>query len=285
MRAVSQAKEGDSRNPAVALVQMTCTLEDKAANLDKAVAFLERSSGRADLVCFPELFSTGYHLDLIDGHFYELAEPIPGPTTELVGRKAQERGLSVLGTIVERDGADDGVLYDTTFLLNAEGRLVGKYRKSHLYPPERRYFRAGNRLPVFDLDGIAVGVAICFEHAFPQIFTTLALQGAQVIFIPSAVPVGYEYLLNLRTRARAQDNQIFTVAVNRVGREGDVSYCGLSQVVSPRGEVIARASSADEELLITELDFALISRERDQEPVLKNLRPGLYQPMIGREGA
>jgi predicted amidohydrolase len=285
MRAVSQAKEGDRRNPAVAVVQMTCALKDKAANLDKAVAFLERASGHADVVCFPELFSTGYHLDLIGGAFHELAEPIPGATTELMGRKARELGLVVLGTIVERDGADEGALYDTTFLLNAEGRLLGKYRKSHLYPAERRYFCAGDRLPIFDLDGVVVGVAICFEHAFPQIFTTLALQGAQVVFIPSAVPVGYEYLLNLRTRARAQDNQIFTVAVNRVGREGDVSYCGLSQVVSPRGEVIAQASSAEEELLIVELDFGLISKEREQEPVLKNLRPALYQPLTGQKEA
>jgi predicted amidohydrolase len=193
-----------------------------------------------------------------------------------MGRKAKEHGLSILGTIVERGTADDGALYDTTFLVDAEGRLLGKYRKSHLYPAERRYFRAGDRLPVFDLDGVTVGVAICFEHAFPQIFATLALQGAQVVFIPSAVPAGYEYLLTLRTRARAQDNQIFTVAVNRVGREGDVRYCGLSQVVSPRGEVIVRASPTEEELLIAELDFTLISKEREQEPVLRNLRPGLY---------
>ncbi len=257
---------------------MNCTLRNKRANLDKATAFLEQSSGRADVVCFPELFTTGYHLDLIGGAFYELAEPIPGPTTELMARRAREHGLSILGTIVERDGADDGALYDTTFLLNTEGRLLGKYRKSHLYPPERRYFRAGDRLPVFDLDGVAVGVAICFEHAFPHIFTTLALQGAEIVFIPSAVPAGYEYLLNLRTRARAQDNQIFTVAVNRVGREGEVRYCGLSQVVSPRGEVIARGSPAEEELLIAALDFSLISEEREQEPVLRNLRPGLYDP-------
>ncbi len=88
--------------------------------------------------------------------------------------------------------------------------------------------------------------------------------------------MGYEYLLNLRTRARAQDNQSFTVAVNRVGREGDVTYCGLSQVVNPRGEVIAQASDADEEVLVAELDFGLIPKERKQEPVLKNLRPELY---------
>jgi predicted amidohydrolase len=262
---------------------MNSALKKKGTNLDKAVRFLERSSGRADVVCFPELFTTGYALDLIGGDFDELAEPIPGPTTELLGRQAREHGLGILGTIVERDETEGGALYDTTFLLDAQGQLLGKYRKSHLYPPERRYFRAGDRLPVFNLDGLAVGVAICFEHAFPHIFTTLALHGAQVVFIPSVVPVGYEYLLDLRTRARAQDNQIFTVAVNRVGREGNITYCGLSQVASPRGEVVARASAAEEELLIAELDLGLISKEREQEPVLRNLRPGLYQPLPGLE--
>ena len=125
-----------------------------------------------------------------------------------------------------------------------------------------------------------MGAAICFEHAFPQIFTILALQGAEVVFIPSAVPVGYEYLLNLRSRARAQDNQLFVVAVNRVGREGGVTYCGLSKVVNPRGEVIAEASRADEELLVAELNLDLILKERKQEPVLRSLRPELYRPLV-----
>jgi predicted amidohydrolase len=197
-----------------------------------------------------------------------------------MGQKAKEQGLAILGTIVERDDALEGVLYDTTFLLDHQGRLVGKYRKTHLYPAEHRYFRAGDRLPVFDLGDLTVGVAICFEHAFPQIFTILALQGAEVVFIPSAVPMGYEYLLNLRTRARAQDNQSFTVAVNRVGREREVTYCGLSKVVSPRGEVIAEASHAEEELLVAELNLSLIPKERKQEPVLRSQRPELYRPLV-----
>jgi predicted amidohydrolase len=255
---------------------MDCTIKNKEKNLSKALGFLDELKGRADIVCFPELFTTGYHLDLIGDDFYALAEPIPGPTTEWMGQQAREHKMAILGTIVERDETQEKVLHDTTFLLDAEGRLVGKYRKSHLYPTEHRYFKAGDRLPVFDLDGLTLGVAICFEHAFPQIFTILALRGAQVVFIPSAVPVGYGYLLSLRTRARAQDNQFFTVAVNRVGREGDVTYCGLSQVVNPRGEVIAQASHADEQVLVAELDFGLIPKERKQEPVLKNLRPELY---------
>ncbi|MEA3377453.1 MAG: carbon-nitrogen hydrolase family protein [Chloroflexota bacterium] len=263
-------------NPTVALVQMNCALEEKTANVGRAVEFLEQSSGRADIVCFPELLTTGYNLDLIGDDFCDLAESIPGPTTEQMGQKAREYGLAILGTIVEADEKKEGTLYDATFLLNKKGELVGKYRKSHLHPTEHRYLQAGDRLPVFDLDGLIVGVTICFDHAFPQIFTILALQGAEVVFIPSAVPVGYEYLLNLRTRARAQDNQIFTVAVNRVGRDGDVTYCGLSQVVNPRGEVIAQASHAEEEVLVAELDLSLTPREREQEPVLRNLRPELY---------
>ncbi|HIH97148.1 MAG TPA: carbon-nitrogen hydrolase family protein [Thermoplasmata archaeon] len=270
----------DGRKIRSALIQMDCIIKNKEGNLLKALGFLDELNGKTDIVCFPELFTTGYNLDLISDDFYDLAEPIPGPTTELMGRKAKEHELAILGAIVEQDNARKGMLYNTTFLLDAKGQLVGKYRKSHLYPAEHRYFRAGDLLPVFDLGGFTVGVAICFEHAFPQIFTILALQGAEVIFLPSAVPVGYEYLLNLRTRARAQDNQLFTVAVNRVGCEGNITYCGLSKVVSPRGEVIAEASNTEEELLVVELDLNLILKERKQEPVLRSQRPELYRSLV-----
>lgn len=257
----------------IAAVQMDCITKDKVKNLSKALSFLDEFGGKADIACFPELFTTGYNLKVLENDFHSLAEPIPGGTTELMARKATELGLSILGTIVEREGE---ALYDTTFIIDKGGELIGKYRKSHLYPKEHRFFKAGEELQVFELGGIKVGVAICFEHAFPPIFTILALKGAQVIFIPSAVPVGYEYLLNLRTRARAQDNQIFVVAVNRVGHEGAISYCGRSLVVNPRGEVIAEASPEKEEILVVELDLQLIDEEREQEPVLRNLRPELY---------
>lgn len=270
----------DGRKIRAAIVQMDCIIKNKEKNLSKSIGFLDQLKGKADIVCFPELFTTGYNLDIIGDDLYELAETIPGPTTELMGQMAREHGLAILGTIVERDKTKEGIFFDTNFLIDAKGRLVGKYRKSHLYPKEHNYFQADDRLPVFDLGELTVGVAICFEHAFPQIFTILALRGAEVVFIPSAVPVGYEYVLNLRTRARAQDNQFFTVAANRVGNEREVSYCGLSKIVNPRGEVIAEASHDKEELLVAELDLSLILKERNQEPVLRSQRPELYHPLV-----
>lgn len=260
----------------VALVQMDCVLQDKEANLQRANEYIDQLDAGVDVACFPELFTTGYNLNLIGDGFFQLAETIPGPTTESMASQARKYNLAIVGTIVEKDNEREGVLFDTSFFLDASGNLVGKYRKSHLYPTEHRYFRNGNRLPVFDLGGFRAGAAVCFDHAFPQLFSILALKGAEIVFIPSAVPVGYEYLLDLRTRARAQDNQIFTVAVNRVGREGEVTYCGRSHVANPRGEVIARATSAEGEALVAEIDLALILKERMQEPILRSMRPELY---------
>lgn len=269
----------DEKKLNVALIQMDCVLQDKEANLEKANQFINQLDGQADVVCFPEFFTTGYNLDLIGDKFYQLAESVPGPTTALMSQQARKHRLAIVGTMVEKDIEKKGVLYDTTFFLDAEGQLVGKYRKSHLYPTEHRYFRCGNSLPVVDLGRFKAGAAICFDHAFPQIFSILALQGAEIVFIPSVVPKGYEYLLELRTRARAQDNQIFTVAVNRVGREGEVTYCGLSQVVNPRGEVIAKAAPIQEEILMAELDLGLILEERMREPVLRSMRPEFYRQL------
>lgn len=260
----------------VGLIQMECVLLEKEQNLHNALQFLSELANKAECVCLPELFTTGYNLDVMGDGLYDLAESIPGPTTEALRKKGKEYGMAIFGNLVERDRELEGVLYDTSFLIDSSGKLVGKYRKTHLYPKEHQYFRAGNTLPVFEIDGVIMGSAICYEHAFPQIFTVLALQGAKVVYIPSAVPTGYEYLLNLRTRARAQDNQIFTLAVNRVGCDADVTYCGLSKIVNPRGEVIAEASQTEEELLIAEINLSMILKERKQEPVFRSMRPELY---------
>jgi predicted amidohydrolase len=156
------------------------------------------------------------------------------------------------------------------------GEIRGRYRKSHLYPPERALFKPGDELPVFELDGLHVGMAICFEAAFPPISSTLALGGAQVIFNPSAVPIGYGYLQDLRTRARAQDNQVFVVAVNHVGREGIATYCGRSQIADPRGDVLVLAPQDRPAAITAELDLGVISEQCLQEPVFEGFRPELY---------
>jgi predicted amidohydrolase len=261
----------------IGLIQMGCHVGDKSWNLAHARERLQLLPEGVRMACLPEFFNTGYHLDMIGDAFFELAEPIPGPTTTALGEVARSRKMVILGNTPEADADQEGVLYDTTFILDSRGELVGRYRKTHLYPTEHRYFRAGDELPVFDVGFVRVGTATCFDHAFPEVFGTLAVRGAQVVFIPSAVPVGYEYLLNLRTRARAQDNQLWVVAVNRVGQEEQVRYCGLSKVVNPRGEVVVEASPGEEENLVAEVDLSAILRERQQEPVLRSRRPALYR--------
>ncbi|MFQ5795826.1 MAG: carbon-nitrogen hydrolase family protein [Candidatus Bipolaricaulia bacterium] len=255
----------------IGAVQMNCTLGAPEENVTRALDLLKESDG-IDIICLPELFTSGYHLKRLGDQFHELAEPIPGPTTERFVEAARQHQVSILGTIVERDG---GALYDTTFVIDRQHGYLGKYRKSHLYPAEHRYFTPGDRLKIFEVSGVPIGIAICFEHAFPPIFAALALQGAKIVFNPTAVPVGYEYLMELRSRARAQDNQLFIAAANHVGSEGDVVYCGLSQITDPKGRVLAQVQR-DERVISAEVDLSLINQERDQEPALRHFRPELY---------
>lgn len=263
----------------VAALQMNCRLDDRGANLARAEELLAQVAERADIACLPELFNTGYHLGALDGTIFDQAELVPdGDTTRNLIELARRFNVALVAGIIERDPIITGIIYDTAVLINRRGELCGRYRKSHLYPAETRYFCAGSALPIFDLDGIKVGIAICFEHAFPHIFTTLALSGAQIVFNPSAVPVGFGYLQDVRTRARAQDNQIFVMAVNHVGMEGDVNYCGQSQIADPCGDVIARASHDAEAALVVDLSLELIFHQRRQEPIFRGFRPELYKP-------
>lgn len=262
----------------VAALQMTSRLADKGANLARVAELLSDLKRDADIAALPELFSTGYNLEALDEALFDLAEPVPGVTTTALGELARKHEMALIAGIAEKDVNVEDIIYDTAVLFDRSGELAARYRKTHLYPLENRFFRAGGVLPVLELDGLRVGVAICFEHAFPHIFTTLALRGAQVVFNPSAVPRGYGYLQDVRIPARAQDNQIFVVAINHVGAEGQVTYCGRSQIVSPRGEVLALASNEEEEVIVAELDLSLIRNQRRQEPIFRGFRPELYEP-------
>jgi len=263
----------------IAAIQINSILCEPASNLDRVEALLAELDGEVDIVCLPELFNVGYNLDVLGNRIRELAEPVPeGKTTRGLAEMARRFHVSILAGLVEADPQLTGTIYDSVVILDSNGHLAGCYRKSHLYPAEYKYFTPGNSLPVFSLGSLKIGVAICFEHAFPHIFTTLALRGAHVIFNPSAVPVGFSYLQDLRTRARAQDNQVFVIAVNHVGSEGDVIYCGRSLVADPRGDVLALGPDAEEGIVKASLPLELISDQRWQEPIFRCFRPMLYEP-------
>lgn len=257
----------------VAVAQTAPRVGMVAENLAAIEERIAGLAGRADLAVFPELFTTGYRRAGMD--HASLAEPVPGgPSLQRLARAARNARLAVAGTMLERDGER---VYDTAIVVGSNGEVVAKYRKTHLYPAEVPYFSPGDQLVVAGLpNGVAVGLAICFEHAFPEIFTALALRGAGLVLIPAAVPRGYEYLLDLRTRARAQDNQVFVASANLVGFDGETHWCGGSSIVDPRGTVLAAAGGDDEAVIMATIDPALTERERHQEPALEHRRPELY---------
>ena len=268
----------EQKTISIAAVQMNCALGDTATNLKQATELLEEVAGQVSLACLPEFFNVGYNLKVLNDQLYDLAEIVPnGRTTQWLMETARRLKMAIAAGLVEAVPGVTGLLYDTVVLVNQQGELAGRYRKSHLYPAEHHYFRPGDGLPVYDLNGLRVGVATCFEAAFPPIFSTLALQGAYLILNPSAVPIGFDYLQDLRTRARAQDNQLYVVAVNHVGDEGGITYCGRSQVANPRGEVIALAADDKPESLVAKLEIPLIRNQRLQEPIFRGFRPNLYQ--------
>lgn len=257
----------------VAAIQFEPVTGDRHANLLRFEDLVSAHGETLDLMVFPELFTTGYELSVLRDLSDELAEPIPGPTTELAVELAGRHDVTLSLTILE---AGQGCLYDTSILVTGEG-LAGHYRKTHLYPDEISVFTPGASLDVFAVDGIKYGPMICFEHAFPEVATALALRGAEVLLIPSAVPRGYEYLLTLRTRARAQDNQVFAIAANLVDKEPD-GFCGVSMIVAPDGRVLSQGPDRGEALVVAAIDVEEIATERAREPALHMRRPDLYEP-------
>jgi predicted amidohydrolase len=245
-------------------------VEDNLARFADAVRGL---GDGVDLVVAPELLASGYDLKEIGARGKELAETLEGPTVAVARELAANGGVTIIVGLLERDG---DTLYDSLAVVGPRGELA-RYRKTHLYPPERRHFGAGDRLMTAPTPIGRVGLMICFEHAFPDIATTLALRGATVLAIPSAVPRGYEHLLDLRTRARAQDNQVFAVAANLTGEV----FCGRSLIAGPRGEVLA-AAGVEETAIRATIDLRASEHERRREPALRLRRPELYR-QDGRE--
>ncbi|MPZ94789.1 MAG: carbon-nitrogen hydrolase, partial [Propionibacteriales bacterium] len=221
----------------VVVLQLAVTTGDVDGNVDRVVHAVREHGGTADLVVAPELVTTGYDLDLLRSKGKQLAEPLDGPSVRRLVAAAVEAEVTLVAGFLE---ASDGQVYDALVTVTPDGSATS-YRKTHLYPPELDCFASGTTLGPVATPAGTLGPLICFEHAFPEVATTLALAGAEILVIPSAVPDGYEHLLALRTRARGQDNQIFAIGCNLAGN----GFCGRSLVSDPRGEVLAEAGAEE----------------------------------------
>lgn len=276
----------------VGLVQ-TRASRDRERNLERTAAFVRTATRRgADIVCLQELFATRYFAQARDPRARRLAEPIPGPLSRFLADCARDNRVTLVGgSIYER--ARDGKRYNTTLVYGPRGNRLGKYRKMHIPDDpkyyEQYYFTPGNLGFVqVKTSKAVVAPLVCYDQWFPEAARINAVRGAQVLFYPTAIgwfpELRKEEPFAARRwedvmRAHASMNGVFTVAANRVGREGDLRFWGGSFVADPFGQVIARASSSREEVLLADLDLARIRESQDGWGFLHNRRPESYRAL------
>ncbi|MEP6852885.1 MAG: nitrilase-related carbon-nitrogen hydrolase [bacterium] len=241
----------------------------------------------AQVICFQELFYGPYFGIVQDQKYYDYTESVPGPTIERFQAVAEELGLVMVLPVYEAD--NEGEYYNTAAVVDADGRYLGKYRKHHIpnLPQfwEKFYFRPGNLgYPVFHTAVGRIGVYICYDRHFPEGWRELGLNNAQLVFNPSATKPGLSNRLwEIEQPAAAAANQYFIAANNRVGIESDefgeqaVRFYGTSYFVDPRGNFVGQTASADkDEVLIRDLDFAEITRTRNDWQFYRDRRPESY---------
>ena len=235
-------------------------------------------------MCFQELFYGPYFCQVQDAEFYSYAEADPRrPHHETFpGAGCEVRMVLVLPMYEEEQ---PGILYNTAAVIDADGSYLGKYRKIHIPQVkgfwEKFYFRPGNLgYPVFDTAVGKVGVYICYDRHFPEGWRALGLNGAQIVFNPSATSRGLSaYLWQLEQTSAAAANMYFVGAINRVGIEdlGDNDFYGTSYFANPRGQFVGgTASDTDAELVVRDLDLSLINEVRDQWAFYRDRRPDMY---------
>jgi len=272
---------------------MRCTT-DPVANVERAVAGVRDAARRgANVVCLPELFRTQYFCQREDPELFELAEPIPGPTTERFAVLARECRAVLVVSLFERRAA--GLYHNTAVVIDADGTLRGRYRKMHIPDDplyyEKFYFTPGDLgFPAFDTQAGRIGTLVCWDQWYPEGARLTALAGAEVLFYPTAI--GWhpsekaEHGASQRAawqtiqRAHAIANGVYVVAVNRVGHEGPpdsgLEFWGTSFVADPFGVTLAEASETDEAVLVVDCDRRRLEDVRRNWPFLRDRRIDAY---------
>ena len=264
----------------IGLVQMDAVLGDVNANLQRALGYVQTAAEQqVDILCFPELFSTGYNPALLGERYYSLAEPVTGATIQRLAQAAKENGLHIIAPIV-LEKSMPGVVYNAAVLLSGDGEVLGSFSKVHLVLSERLYFRAGDELPVFETDFGKIGIMICYDSGFPELSRILALQGAEIAFAPSAFRRADKHMWDIYFKSRALENTFFVAATNRVGQEADLAFFGNANVHNPDGRPVAEAPEDEENLLVADVDLNEVQTLRGKIPFLRDRRPELYGALI-----
>ncbi len=294
------------RNFQIGIVQMSCTPEPQQ-NLERAIVYVGDAAAKgAEIVCLPELFQTQYFCQREDVALFDLAEPIPGPATERLGAVARELKVTIIASLFERRAP--GIYHNTAAIIAPDGKLQGIYRKMHIPDDplyyEKFYFAPGDLgFKTFATDYGKFGTLVCWDQWYPEGARLTALQGANVLFYPTAIgwhpdekaqygEAQYDAWRTIQ-RAHAIANGVYVAVPNRVGFEtGNIrgnqapgkglEFWGGSFIADPFGQVIAQASQDKEEVLLAEVDFARIEDVRRNWPFWRDRRVDAYAPLTQR---
>jgi N-carbamoylputrescine amidase len=292
-------KNLDAKPFRVGLVQMSCST-DAGENLAKAEARVREAADRgANIVCLQELFRSQYFCREEDARLFDLAESIPGPSTDRLSAVAREKNVVVIASLFEKRAA--GVYHNTAAIIDADGSLLGLYRKMHIPDDplffEKFYFTPGDLgFRNFDTAVGRIATLVCWDQWYPEAARLAAMGGANILFYPTAIGwhpsekaefgVAQHDAWRTIQRSHAIANGIYVAAVNRVGFEGPpergLEFWGASFVADPFGRVLAEASHDQEEILIVDIDPAKIDETRRNWPFLRDRRIDAYGPITNR---
>ena len=284
----------------IGLVQMRCGA-DPAANVEKAIGLIRQAADAgAKIVCLQELFATEYFCQVEDHKYFRLAEEIPGSTTKKLGAVAAEKEIVIIASLFERRAA--GLYHNTAAVIDADGKYLGKYRKMHIPDDplfyEKFYFAPGDLgFHTWATRYARVGVLVCWDQWYPEAARLTALSGAEILFYPTAIGwhpsekakfgVRQHSSWEIVQRGHAVANGCYVAVPNRVGHEapdgGDgIEFWGQSFVADPAGQLVAKASTDKEEILLAEVDLESLDVQRTHWPFLRDRRVDAYAELTKR---
>jgi predicted amidohydrolase len=259
----------------IAAAQISCAVGDIPANVGKIRDFsAQAKEGDAELVVFPEVADTGYSMPVIE----DSATPWTEGAVPELQKIAKDLAIAIICGVSERES---GSIYNSQVFIDANGKIVGSYRKTHLFTGtpvgEDECFVPGNELKSFPFGGVRLGLSICYDLRFPEVYRTLAIEEQANVFILSAAwPFPRLEHFRILAAARAIENQSYMIVSNRVGMDEGVTCCGASTIIDPYGVVLASASTDREELLLAEISDEAISSVRNRMAVFAQRRPDVY---------
>jgi len=266
----------------VTLAQTSPKNCDKSHNLRRMREIsIEARRDNSDLLIFPELSLTGY---VCRDLFYQLAEPLDGPSVKALAKAAKENGLTLIfGMPVE--GQVKGVIHNSSIMIDQDEGVASYsklYLPTHSVFEEKRYFRPGNDVKSFGGKKCRLGLTICYDLYFPEIYRILALEGSDIVTCISASPSTRQQYFEILTRARAIENGTYIVFVNRVGIEDGLHFWGGSHIISPNGDILAKAPYHEEKVASTTIDLDDPRRSRQFVPTIRDLRPEIIDALRQR---